>query len=63
MVHVDMQERGAGGLDATAQRRLDVLDVVKPFGAVQIDDQMQVQYRTRPSRTYPCDALTLGESK
>ena len=29
---------------------------------MQIDDQMQVQYRTRPPRTYPCDALTLGES-
>ena len=37
---MDVQQRGAGGVDAAAQRRLDVLDVVESLCAVQIDDQV-----------------------
>ena len=34
------KQRRARGFDAAPQRRLDMLDVVEPLGAVQIDDQM-----------------------
>src|ERR1700728_600427 len=40
MMQVNMQKRGAGRFDTAPQRRLDMLDVVKTLGAVQIDDQM-----------------------
>ena len=43
MMQVDMQERCARRLDAAAQRRFDVIDVVEPHRAVQVDDQMHAR--------------------
>ena len=43
---MDVHERRVRRLDAAAQRRLDMIDVVKPLGAVQIDDQMHAGQRT-----------------
>ena len=40
MVQVNVQERRAGSFNAAPQRRLDMIDIIEPFGAVQIDDQM-----------------------
>jgi hypothetical protein len=40
MVQVDVQQRRAGGSHATAQRRLDQIDVIETSGAMQIDNQM-----------------------
>ena len=40
VMQMDMQKRRARGFDAAPQRRLDMLDVVEPLGAVQIDDQV-----------------------
>ena len=40
MMQVNVQERRAGGFNAAPQRRLDVIDIIEPFGAVQIDNQM-----------------------
>src|SRR5690606_17202026 len=41
MMQVNMQQRRARRLDAVPQRRLDMRDVVQPFGIVQIDDEMR----------------------
>src|SRR6202140_2069937 len=41
VVQVDVQQCRLGGIDAAPQRRLDVVDVVGPRGAVQIDDQVR----------------------
>ena len=40
VMKMDMQERRARGLDAAAQGGFDVIDVVEPLGAMQVDDQM-----------------------
>src|SRR5262249_29427305 len=40
MVQVNVQERRARGFNAAPQRRFDMIDIIEPFGAVQIDDQM-----------------------
>ena len=40
MMQVDMQQRRARRVDAAAQRRLDVIDVVEALGVVEVDDQM-----------------------
>ena len=40
-MQVDVQQRRAGRGHAPAQRRLDVVDVVEPLRAVEIDDQMR----------------------
>src|SRR5690606_4894145 len=37
-VQMNVQQRGAGGLDTFDERSLDVLKVVEPFSAVDIDD-------------------------
>ena len=52
VMQVDMQERCARGFNAPPQRRLDVLDVIEPLGAVQVDDQMHAG---------EADAVTYGE--
>src|SRR5262245_1095870 len=41
VVQVHVQQRGAGGGDAAAQRVLDVIDVVQPIGLVEVDDEMR----------------------
>ena len=40
MMKMDVQECGARGFDAAAQSRLDVLEVIEPLRAMQVDDQM-----------------------
>ena len=40
MMQVNVQERRAGGFNAAPERCLDMIDIIEPFGAVQIDDQM-----------------------
>ena len=42
-VQMDMQQRRAGGGDALAQRLLDVLDVIEPLAAIDVDDQMRAR--------------------
>jgi len=39
-MQVNVQECRAGGFNAAPQRCLDVIDIIEPFGAVQIDNQM-----------------------
>jgi hypothetical protein len=40
MMHMDVQERRLRCIHAAAQRRLDKVDIVKTFCAVQVDDQV-----------------------
>ena len=40
MMQVNVKQRCAGRFNAAPQRRLDMIDIVEAFGAVQIDDQM-----------------------
>ena len=40
VVQVDVQQRGVGGLYGLAERRLDMGELVEPFGADQVQDQM-----------------------
>ncbi len=40
MVQMHVQQRRTGGGHRAAQRRLDMIDVVEPFGVVEIDDEM-----------------------
>jgi hypothetical protein len=41
MVQMDMQQRGAGCVDAAAQRLLDMLHVVEAARMIKIDDKMR----------------------
>ena len=40
MVQVNVQQRRARRFNAAPQRLLDMIDVIEPFAAVQIDDQV-----------------------
>ena len=40
MMQMNMQQGRAGGIDTATQRRLDMVDVVEPFGFIKIDNQM-----------------------
>src|SRR6185312_11823982 len=43
VMQMDMQQRGAGHFYATPQRRLDVVDVVKLAGLVEVDDEVRAR--------------------
>src|SRR3982074_3864804 len=48
-VKMDVQKRGPGCIDATAQSRLDIVDVVEVFALIQIDQEVNAgATRTMP---------------
>src|SRR2546423_8237052 len=42
-MQMQVQQRGAGSADGSAQRLVDMIDVVEPFGLVEVDDEMRAR--------------------
>ena len=62
-MNMDVQQRRPRRFDAAAQRGFDVIDVVEPLGAVQIDDQMHASAANAVAGGKMIEAIVLGRRR